>query len=252
MGLCTATRAQCLALRATLPATWMTLFSSVSFLQVCQMGLFPCACCWFALVRNSTAWRVSRTLATVLVSMITAEQKAPTVWLKLTRVCGTSAPPSKLTILHLRAHQSAVLPPSHQQVQVAIATVSLCRKNALPLAQRAARPSWSATASTTQICHFDGYTHADTGLQFPSCVTTTLLQCSDSTIAQNEKLDAPDCTNSTVGESCVVGCAAGYELASGDSLRARTCVSENESVAFLTGSLHACQGTPAQTLCRLE
>ena len=77
-------------------------------------GTLPSACCWFALVRNSTAWRVSRTLATVLVSMIIAEQKAPTVWLKLTRVCGTSAPPSKLTIFHLRAHQSAVLPPSHQ------------------------------------------------------------------------------------------------------------------------------------------
>ena len=110
----------------------------------------------------------------------------------------------------------------------------------------------SATASTTQICHFDGYTYADTGLQFSSCVTTTLLQCSDSTIAQNEKLDALDCTNSTVGESCVVGCATGYEFASGDSLRARTCVSENESVAFLTGSLLACQVTPAQTLCQLE
>ena len=54
-------------------------------------------------------------------------------------VAGTTAPPSKLTILPLRAHQSAVLPPSHQQVQVTIARVALCRKTALPLAQRAAR-----------------------------------------------------------------------------------------------------------------
>ena len=56
----------------------------------------------------------------------------------------------------------------------------------------------SATALTTQKCNFDGNT--DTGLLFPSCVTTTLLRCSDSTIAQNEKFDAVDCTNSTVGE----------------------------------------------------
>ena len=115
--------------------------SDISLLQVYQMGLFPGASCWFALVRNSTAWRVSRTLATVLVSVIIAEQKAPMVWLKLTRVCGTTVLPSFLTILLFRAHQSADLPPSHQQVPVTIATVSLYRKNALPLAQRATRLS---------------------------------------------------------------------------------------------------------------
>ena len=98
----------------------------------------------------------------------------------------------------------------------------------------------SATALTAQVCHFDGYTYADTGFQFTSCVTTTLSQCSDSTIAQTEKFDALDCTNSTVGGTCIVGCAPGYELASGDSLRA---LSENESVACLTGSLPACQVT---------
>ena len=75
----------------------------------------------------------------------------------------------------------------------------------------------------------------------------TLLQCSDSPIAQTEKFDTLDCTNSTVGETCVVGCAAGYELASGDSLRALTCVSENESFACLTGSLPARQVTRCST-----
>ena len=40
----------------------------------------------------------------------------------------------------------------------------------------------SATALTARICHFDGHTYADTGLPFPSCVTTTLLQRSDSTV----------------------------------------------------------------------
>ena len=105
----------------------------------------------------------------------------------------------------------------------------------------------SATALTTQICRIDGYTYADTGLPFPSCVTTTLLQRSVSTVAQTEKFDALDCTNSTVGETCVVGCAISYEHVSGDSLRALTCVSKKESVACLTGSLPACQVTRCST-----
>ena len=97
-----------------------------------------------------------------------------------------------------------------------------------------------ATALTIQICHFDGYTYADTGLQFTSCVTTALSQCSDSPVAHTAKFDGPDCTNSTVGETYVVGCATGYERPSGDSLRALTCVSENES-------LPACQVTRCST-----
>ena len=43
----------------------------------------------------------------------------------------------------------------------------------------------SATALTTQICHFNGYTYADAGCQFSICVTATLWQCSDSTVAQD-------------------------------------------------------------------
>ena len=108
--------------------------------QVYQMGLFPLACCSFALVRNSTTWRVSHTIATVLVSGIIAEQSVhgmaetyPYVWNDSTSL--------KIKDPLLRAHQSAVLPPSHQQVPVTIATVSLCRKDALPLAKRATRPS---------------------------------------------------------------------------------------------------------------
>ena len=45
-----------------------------------------------------------------------------------------------------------------------------------------------ATALTAQIRHSDGYTYAAKGLQFTRCVTTTLLRCSDSTLAQNEKV----------------------------------------------------------------
>ena len=114
------------------------------------------------------------------------------------------------------AHQRVVSLPSHQQVQVTIATVSLGRKNALPLAQRATRRSG--------------------GQQHRPLRYATLT---DSTNAQNEKFEALDCTNSTAGETCFVGCALGYELVSGDSLRTLTCVSENESVVCLTGSLPA-------------
>ena len=56
------------------------------------------------------------------------------------------------------------------------------------------------TVPTTRTCHFDDYTSADTGWQFPMGVTTTWSQCSDST-------DAPDHTNSTVGGTCVVSCS---------------------------------------------
>ena len=67
----------------------------------------PCisdgAGCWLVLVRNSTAWRIWRVLATVFVLVIIAEQKAPMAWLELTRVCGTTAPPTKWTIIPLCA-----------------------------------------------------------------------------------------------------------------------------------------------------
>ena len=232
MGLCTDTRAQCLALRATLPATWMTLFSSVSLLQVYQMGLSPGACCWFALVRNSTAW----TLATALVSVIIAEQKALMAWLKLTRVCGTTAPPLTCS----SECSLASVPPataSHDCDGLAF------KEECTATCAESYEAKSSAAAVTTQICHFDGCNYTDTSLQFPSCVTTTLLQCSDSTAAQNEKFDALVARTRRLARLGVVGCAAGYELASGDSLGALTCVSENESVACLTGSLPACQVT---------
>ena len=48
------------------------------------------------------------------------------------------------TFLKMNHHPlmgSSVSPPAHQQVQVTIATVSLRRKDALPLAPRATRPS---------------------------------------------------------------------------------------------------------------
>ena len=98
-------------------------------------------------------------------------------------------------------------------------------------------------ASTTRTGHLDGYTSADVGWQFSVWVTTTVLLFFPSTPAQNKRLHALDCPNSTVGETCIVGCTTGYELASGDSLGALVCVSKNESIACLTGSLLACQVT---------
>ena len=87
------------------------------------------------------------------------------------------------------------------------------------------KAKWRGTALTAK------------GLQFPRCVTTTLLRCSDSTLTQDEKFEALDRTNSKAGEICVVGCSLGSELVSGDSLRTPTCVSKNESVDCLTASL---------------
>ena len=58
-------------------------------------------------------------------------------------------------------------------------------------------PKSRVTASTTRTCHLDGYTSANTGWQFTICVTTTVLPCFDSTLAQNTRLHAPDRTNST-------------------------------------------------------
>ena len=105
----------------------------------------------------------------------------------------------------------------------------------------------SATALTVQICHFDGYTYADTGLPFFSCVTTTF--CCSVLTAPSLRSKCSTCLiarTRLLARTCVVGCV-GYELASGDSLRALTCVSKHESVACLTGSLLACQVTRCST-----
>ena len=63
MELCAATRAQSLAnaqvatpgVSGYVASDMDSAVSSVSLLQVYQMGLFPGASCWFALVKNSTA-----------------------------------------------------------------------------------------------------------------------------------------------------------------------------------------------------
>ena len=57
-----------------------------------------------------------------------------------TCVCVPTAPFPRFTILS-RAPRSAVLLPSYRQVRVMMATVSLFRKKAPPLVQRATRPS---------------------------------------------------------------------------------------------------------------
>ena len=240
MGLCTVTRAQCLALRATSPATWITLFSSVSLLQVYQLRLFPCAPCWFALVRNSTTWRVVGFGCNCGAEC--AHGMAETylcVWNDSTSLKINDPPLTCSSECSL----ASVPPASASHDCYGLALQGECTATCA----ESYEAKTSATALTAEICHFDGCTNADTGLQFSSCVPTTLSQCSDSFIAQTEKFDALDCTNSTVGGTCIVGCATGYKLASGDSLGALTCVSENESVACLTGSLPACQVTRCST-----
>ena len=140
---------------------------------------------------------VSRTIPTVLVSVITAEQKAPMVWLKLTRVCGVTR---NLQYLPLTCSSECSL------ASVSTVTAShdcdglTLHDECTATCAQSYGTKLGATSLTTPICHFDGYTYADMGLQFTSCVTTTLLPCSDSTVAQAEKFDALDCTNSTVGD----------------------------------------------------
>ena len=144
-------------------------------------GTLPGMCRWFALVRNLTAPRVSRTLTTVVVSATSAEKKAPMVRMRRTRVCGTTAPFPRFTIL-LRATLSAASPPSDGS----LASVPLARashdcdgftlQEEFPATCTKANEAKSkVTASTAQICHFDGCTCADTGWQFPICVTTNVM-----------------------------------------------------------------------------
>ena len=99
----------------------------------------------------------------------------------------------------------------------------------------------SATALTTQICNFDGYTA--TGLLFSSCVTTTLLRCSDSTIAQNEKFDAlgwaPDGTNWTSDDQCKVMYAADFTSSAGTVTGTLDVVNGSMAVGSLPNGLAA-------------
>ena len=87
-------------------------------------------------------------------------------------------------------------------------------------------------------------------LHFGRCGLAVLRLCHDNRVAVFCQHSSPrnkmagharSCKLDLLRGTCVVGCSTGYELASGDSPRALTCVSENESVAGLTGSLHARQ-----------
>ena len=128
-------------------------------------------------------------------------------------------------------------------------TRALCRKSVLSVSYEA---KLRATVLTVQIRYFDGHARAAKALQFPSWITTTLLQCSDGTLVQNGKFDALDGTNSTAGETCVAGRDLGDEVVSGNSLGTLTVVSKNESLARLAGSLSACRVTRRSTCINLR
>ena len=176
-------------MRCMLPATWMTLFSPVSLLQENQTGLLPkCT----PLVRE-----VSRTLPTVSVSGIVAEQSAPMVWLKLTRMWNDS---TSLKIDNPPLTCSSECSLASVPSPATIGKISLCRV-------QQQRP---------QMCHFDGCTSADTGLQFSNYVMTAALsQCPD-----------PHRPNRQLRRWVVLMAAS--------LLRATafTCISENESVCL--------------------
>ena len=163
------------------------------------VGLFPGACCW---LRNSTAWRVSCTLATVFVSVSIAEAEGAHGVAGTCRVCVCVAHP---LVGSTEGNLASVPPASASHDCDGLSLQEECTATCAESCKAKLR----ATALTAQISHLDGCTYTDTGLQFPIGVTTTMLQCSDITIAQNEKLD---------GQRDLRRYSP--ELASGDTLRA--------------------------------
>ena len=121
---------------------------------------------------------------------------------------GRTAPSPRFTIL-LPTSWSAVVPPSPPASTSHDGECRDFQEEGTATCTEGYEAKSRVIAPTTLTRHLDLYTSADTGWQFPNCVTTTVLLCSDSTIARNEKLDAADRTNSTVG---VVGCTAALSL----------------------------------------
>ena len=116
-------------LRCYFPVSWCS--------QVSHRGLLSGMCRWFALVRNSTAPRVSRTLTTVVVSVKIAEKESAH-GADETHTCVWND--STFPKIHNSLAVQSLLP-SLWQVPVMMAMVSLFSKKALPLVPRASRPS---------------------------------------------------------------------------------------------------------------
>ena len=73
-------------------------------------------------------------------------------------------------------------------------------------------------------------------------IVPTTLPCSTSTLVQNKRVDLPDRPNSTVSETCLVGCGPVPGFASGDTFRALPCVGDDDNMTSLTGNSPAGQG----------
>ena len=178
------------------------------------MRLFPGASCWFALVRNSTTCDgVGVGDNCGAEGAHGAAETDPCVWNDSTSLKIYNHP-----LMYSSEGSLASVPPASASHDCDGLTL---QEEALPLAQRANEAKSSATALTTSDMPLRRRHPRRHGF---AVLPTTLLQCSDSTIAQTEKFDALDCTNSTVGETRVVVCATSYELASADIFRARSCV----------------------------
>ena len=159
------------------------------------------------------------------------------------RVGGTKASSPRLTIL-LRAPRSPVLPPSHQHVRVMMVTVSLFRKNALPLVRRGYEPKSRVVASTTRTCHLDGYPQMRVGSS-PFASRRPCCRVLPAPSTRTKKLDAPDRTNSTVSGTCVVGCATGPELR--QFLKRLRVSARTTALLFWVGTFLACLVTRCLT-----
>ena len=171
--------------------------------------------------------RISRTLTTVVVSGTMVEERALMVRMRRPRVGGTKAPPPKIHNLCTRPFPPASLSYEGDGLTSREEGTATCTEDYEAKSR--------VIASTTRTYRLDGCTSANTGWPFSIGVTTTVLPCFASTLAQNGRLGAPECTNSTISGTCVMGCTTDPERAPGDNLRTPPSVSENDGVTFLGG-----------------
>ena len=146
------------------------------------------------------------------------------VHMRRPRVGGTKAPPPKIHNLFTRPFPPASMSYEGDGLTSREEGTATCREDYEAKSR--------VIASTTRTCRLDGSTSASTGWPFPIGVATTVLPCFASTFAQNGRLGAPECTNSTISGTCVVGCT-GPERAPSDNHRTPPSVSENDGVTFL-------------------
>ena len=147
-----------------------------------------------------------RWLTTMMVSVESVEKKVPIVRMRRTRVWNDSTFP--------KGH-SPVTRPSESSPAIVLPAKSCHDGDGL---------------SGRGQCHLYRGLRGQVGGE-----STNNVPCSTSTLVQNKRIDLPDLPNSTVSETCFVGCVPGPGLASGDNSRALPLVSDDDNMTSLTG-----------------